>query len=211
MLDPRPGLPEFWATGVAKALVGDQPCLLPVWLGGHYKLPKRSGDEARFAQWKAEHTAQLEAREALHREAGWKIDKERFWRVKGQAAVLVGKSDLILQKTDCRPVIEDVKSGRPEDHHTAQVLIYMVMLPLAWNAPRMQFAGRVVYPTHTVELHPHEAEAFRPKLMALMRRLGTAERPVPNPGRDACRFCEVPDEACGVRYVHEIDAETEEF
>jgi hypothetical protein len=198
----RTGLPDFWATGIAKILAGSQPCSLELWMKGHYRIEKRPReDEGSLAVWKTNHTAQLSAATDRFRVEGWKVDVERYFKVTGTTATLSGKVDLITQKPDSRPVIRDVKSGKPADSDVTQVMIYMVAIPLAWRSPDMVFDGEVMYPDRTVFVKPSEAQAIRPKLFELMRRLGSTDRPEANPSESACRFCELVDEDCGKRFV----------
>lgn len=210
---PRKGLPTFWATTLAKALSGEQPCPLVTWLSGHYDLEKRvRDDQGNLATWKANHSAQLEALVQELRAAGWGIEKEKYGRVKGQAAILSWKTDVLTRAADRRPTIWDVKSGRPRDSDVTQVLIEMVMIPIAWEAPTMQFNGVVVYPTHRVELKPSDAQALKPRLFAKMKELASPTRPVAAPSRDACRYCDVTEEDCPERFrLDTPDAETMEF
>src|SRR3990167_6951693 len=93
---PRDGLPAFWTTHLAKALSGDQPCLLAPWLLGHYKLEKRvREDGASLALWKTNHTSQLQECVTSMTAAGWGCSVERFFKVTGQTAIVSGKADIV--------------------------------------------------------------------------------------------------------------------
>ena len=211
-MEPRPGLPSFWVTHLAKVLVGEQPCLLQPWMAGRFVLPRTSG--SAIVEWKARHTAMLETVMNGRIAQGWSCRKESFFRVTGQHGVVSGKADLIVQMKDKRPQIIDVKSGNPKDSDVMQVLIEMVLIPLAWKAPAMQFEGEVVYANGSeIVLEPREADALKPRLFAMIRQLATMERPQPSPSRDACMFCDVPDAECGQRWKEENDtvATTSEF
>lgn len=199
----RDGLPEFWSTGLAKALVGEQACELEAWAKGHYRIKRQGGESASLAQWKIDHTAQLQAATERLRADGWKCQVEQWFRLQGQFAVITGKTDLITQKEGCRPVIRDTKGGEPRDSDVAQVLIYMVVLPLVWKSPKMQFAGEVIYPDHSVSITPPEAEAVKKKLFDLVRRLSMNAPPPANPSESACRFCDVPESLCNQRWMSE--------
>lgn len=208
---PRDGLPEFWCTKIAKVLVGDQPCLLEPWLSGHYKLEKRKRDDSGFlVKWKADHSALLQETTRLRAADGWDCRVESFFKVKGQTAILTGKTDLILQKANFRPCIVDVKTGTPKDSDTAQVLIEMIAIPMAWESPSMIFNGEVVYVDHTVKLTPDQAEAIKPKVFALLKHLGMARRPDASPSQGACRFCDVTDAECQQRWKDEKESTVSE-
>lgn len=208
-MEPRSGLPSFWSTHIAKVLVGDQPCLLQPWLMGRFDFPKETNPS--MANWKANHTQQLQAVVERYKADGWKCDVERFFRVKGQTAILSGKVDIIARKDGERPLIIDAKSGQARDSDVAQVLLEMICIPLAWEAPEMTFSGLVVYQGAEVKVQASEATVMRPKLFGLLKQLGTMPRPEPTPGRDACRFCEVPDSECGVRFKNQDAVTTELF
>ncbi len=210
-MESRSGLPSFWSTHIAKVLVGDQPCLLQPWIQGRFELPKSTNSD--MASWKANHTAMLQEEVAKYKDAGWQCDVERFFRVTGTVAILSGKADLVVRKADERPRIIDVKSGKPRDSDMAQVLIEMISIPLAWKAPEMQFEGLVVYGASGPSklLKPIQAETIKPKLFALLRQLGTMERPTPSPSRDACCFCDVPDAECGQRFQDSDSVSTDLF
>lgn len=206
-------LPNFWTSHIAQVLAGDQPCLMRAWLGGRFKFDDR-GDPGSLARWKADHSLLLQGVVGARRFQGWKCDVERFFRVTGERAVVSGKADLILQQTDKRPRIVDCKSGKAKDSDVSQVLAEMVLIPLAWKAPTMQFEGEVVYGNgNTIVLEPREAEAFKPKLFAMVNQLATMERPQPSPSRDACLFCNVPDSECDQRWkeADDVQAVTTEF
>lgn len=211
--EERKGLPSFWVTSIAKSLSGDQPCALSVWMGGHYDLEKRvRDDQGTLARWKAEHSAQLESLVSELQRADWNVRKESYFRVKGHTAIIAGKADVVTQGKERRPKIWDVKSGRPRDSDVTQVLIEMVIIPMAWESPSMLFDGCVVYPTHRVELKPAQAQELKPRIFAKLKELATMPKPLPTPGRDACRFCDLSDEDCAERFrVDAPDAETLEF
>ena len=118
----------------------------------------------------------------------------------GQTAILSGKADLILRQDGKRPRIVDVKSGQPRESDVAQVLVEMVMIPLALGSPDMRFDGEVIYPTYSVPIPPSKADEFRPKVFAFLKQLGTMDRPEAAPSESSCRFCEVPDSLCAERW-----------
>lgn len=193
---PRKGLPETWVTHAAKYLVGEQPCLLRVWLPSRFKFDKVPGDEEALASWKVRHTELMRATIAKYQAEGWKCSVERYVKVPGATAVLAGKADLITQKSNCRPTIRDCKGGKPEDSDVVQVQVYQIAVPLAWHSPGMQFDGTVIYNTHDVPVSHASAMELKPKLFALLRRIGSPERPEATPSEGSCKFCPVPKSEC---------------
>lgn len=209
-MTPKEGLPSFWVTHLAKVLIGENPCLLQPWIASRFNWPKTVS--AGMSAWKEAHTTALRALAEQYRKQGYKVDLERFYRVTGQTAVLSGKADLIATKANERPLVIDVKTGVARDSDVAQVIISMLMLPLAWNVS-MTFSGLIVYPDREgVDVTARQAAELKPKVFALLRELGTMPKPVPSPGKDACRYCDVPDSECGVRWKDEdVEAATMEF
>ena len=193
-------LPTFWTTAIAKALSGDQPCLLSTWIGGRNKEKRPREDATSLAMWRTNHTAQLTEVVDRLRAEGWKCSVESFFRVTGQYAILSGKADCIAQQIDKRPLIVDVKSGMPRESDIVQVAIEMVMIPLAWESPSMIFDGKVIYTAHDVLVTPQDAAEMRPKIIALLKQLGTMPRPTASPGEQTCRFCDIPDSECPDRF-----------
>ena len=195
----REGLPAFWTTGLAKLLVGDQPCHLEAWVKAHYQLEKRE-QSASLVKYKMDHTAMLTDEVDRLKADDWKVLKERFFKLVGKTAILSGKPDIIAQRSGDRPKIVDTKSGEPKDSDVAQVCAYCIAIPLAWASPDMIFEGEVVYPTHRVKVAAHEVGPMREKLFPLLKTLASSTRPDPSPSEGACRFCDVPDELCGSRF-----------
>lgn len=204
MATPKNGLPNFWSTGLAKILVGDQPCQFETWAKAHLDYEKKPMTSS-LAEWKANHTTMLDVVLKQAKDEGWKCTVEKYFRLTGQTAILAGKTDLIKQADGKRPTIVDIKSGTPRESDVAQVEIYMVAIPLAWGAPGMIFDGEVVYASHTVKITPADAETLKPKLFALLRRLAGDVRPDPVPSEHSCRFCEIPMDVCSVRWMAETN------
>lgn len=202
MITPRPGLPSFYVTSLAKILVGEQPCHLEAWAKAHLQLPK-TPQSPQMAAWKVNHTAMLTTEVDGLNADGWKTTVEQFFRLTGTTAILSGKPDVICQKKDARPKIVDIKSGSPKESDMLQVQIYMIAIPLAWESPSMIFEGEVVYSTHRVKIEAHEVGPVKERLFPLLRKLAGAQKPDPSPSESSCKFCEVPDEVCGSRWVGE--------
>jgi hypothetical protein len=178
------------------------------------KFDRPAEEKARMQSWKAEHTTQLSELAKRATSRGWKVDVERYFRVEGKTAIVAGKADLICtepKEADKRPLIVDAKTGKPRDSDVAQVMIEIILIPMAWSKD-IKFDGVVDYAHDpVVKIQHHEAMALKPKLMKLISDLGTLPRPEPTPGRDACQFCPVPESECSARYQAEPAAKTEEF
>src|SRR3990167_6066084 len=202
-------LPKLWCTAIAKSLSGDQPCLLSTWISGRHKEKRPRTNSADLAIWKTNHTEQLTAAVDRFKADGWKCSVERFFHVPGTYSILSGKADVICQQADKRPFIGDVKSGQPRESDVLQVMIEQVMIPLSWNAPTMQFSGLVIYQDHEVQTPPAQVDLIRPKVFALLKKLGTIPRPEASPSVGNCRFCDVPESLCSERATEEAEIVTE--
>ena len=209
----RSGLPTFWTTHLAKVLVGDQPCRLAPWLAGHLNLRKMERDSIQLAEWKKKHTAFLKATSDQMSADGWACSLERYFRVQGSTAVVSGKADLIIRKTDKRPVIIDVKTGYAKESDIVQVCIEMLLMPLAWGSPQMLFAGRVIYlEASPVEINPATAQTYREPLFRLIKELATRVKPEAQPSESTCRFCDVSEDDCPQRWKPaDVPVTTTEF
>ena len=76
----------------------------------------------------------------------------------------------------------------------------------------MIFDGAVVYDTHTVTLTPRQAEEFKPKLFAAIKRLASDVIPEAHPGEQTCKWCSVTKADCPQRIDSaDDDAKTELF
>ena len=198
-------LPAFWCTAIAKSLSGDQPCQLSTWIGGRAKEKRPREDTGSLAIWKTNHTALLGKTVSRLTGDGWKCSVESFFRVTGQHAAISGKADCIAQQADKRPLIVDVKSGAPKESDIIQVAIEMVMIPLAWESPSMIFDGKVIYKAHEVPVTQTQKADLKPKIIALLKHLGTMPRPEASPSFCNCRFCDVPDSECPDRFKAESE------
>src|SRR5262245_17845185 len=170
MPDP---LPSFWATHIAKALSGDQPCLRPLWLFSRGAEKRPDENPGRMATWRADHSALIAKAVAVAKAQGWSPKVEQWVQVTGAHAIIKGKVDLIAQKKDCRPRVVDCKGGDPKDTDVTQVLLYQKLVPLSWKSPTVQFDGAVWYgprvqPTRTT---PAQADDLWPKATELVKRL----------------------------------------
>ncbi len=199
-MEKKPGLPSFWASKLAKLLVGDGSCALSVWLPAHFSIAKRQNDFDSVG-WKAKHTELLNATIEKLKEQGWtcKVESQNYFKLKGNTAELAGKPDIVARKGAALKVL-DCKTGQPQDAHAGQVALYCIALPMVWHQPNLHIDGEVVYTTHSVPVPWEKAYDLQAKLFALMRRLGTEERPPAVSSESECRFCDVSKADCPERW-----------
>ena len=199
MSEPRKGLPYFWVTGIARALVGESTCLLQPWLKAHYQLEKQPSS-VNLVTWKAEHTTMVSARAEALAKSGYavKVEDQNWFRLTGTTAILAGKPDLIGSR-DGTFLVDDCKTGEPRDSDIVQVAIYLLAIPLAWNRPGMLVSGALTYRNATVVVSTEQAEALKANVFGLVRRLASTVPPEALPSGRECGWCEVTKADCPAR------------
>ena len=103
-------------------------------------------------------------------------------------------------------LIIDVKTGREQPWHVAQVMIYMYALPRTLPQYRnVRLAGEIGYPIHTVAVPKvvRQGEIAR-NLASLIRRLASDTPPQRTPSAYECRFCDISDADCPERMDPEM-------
>ena len=117
---------------------------------------------------------------------------ETSFTLRGNAATLGGKPDLIALRDDLAVII-DAKTGKPSPSHTVQVMLYQYAVPRAMEQYKgLNFSGQVAYANHCVDIPADEVnEDFVKSMRSLVQRLGaeTAARKIPSAGE--CRFCDI--------------------
>lgn len=105
------------------------------------------------------------------------IERQNDFRVESRnsGVVISGTPDIIAVHPDGRAVIYDVKTGQPSASHTAQVQLYMYLVPRAqdsrWRGTT--FEGKVVYSDgREVKLLASSVnDAFISKVSAFVRKM----------------------------------------
>ena len=209
--------PYIWTTWLPKLLTGESSCAWATWFKAHYQNWSKPPSGFDQAEWLMRHTAllneQKEERTGANRAVY--VEGQNAFRLRGATATLAGKPDLVI--LDGREVtIIDVKTGREQAWHRAQVMIYQYALPLAFPQYRgLQVGGEVVYPTHTA-LIPTGAVSgqFVKDLGALIRRLAADTPPGRVPSRSECRFCDISGLDCPERMDDDgpgLEGSTDDF
>ena len=115
-------------------------------------------------------------------------------------AILAGKPDL-LALGDGDALVLDCKTGRPKTSDRVQVQIYMAALPFCFPELGGRIVrGRVVYPTHAVDIPPDAVEeGFRDDLDYFVDLLASETPPAPSPSTRECLFCDITPHDCRSR------------
>ena len=143
--------PYLHATWIAKALVGDKSCLWALWYKANHQGYAKALSNFDSARWMMDHTELLnELAEQLEQQGcEVHIEHQNGFRLESprSGVVISGTPDIIAVHPDGRAVIYDVKTGQPGASHTAQVQLYMYLVPRVpgsrWKG--RSFDGEVVY------------------------------------------------------------------
>lgn len=190
----------FWPTWLAGLFSGDDHCRYAAWYKGHFKYTKVPQTEADLTSMRGHmqvHEEGLQAEAARLQASGAKvyIEDANAFTVRGNAADLAGKMDLISVTEDAAEVV-DVKGGRKYDKHVAQVILYLLFgvrhLPhVAHLAGKV--SGRVHYTggRGDVLITPEQAEDMRPRYVRMIQELAAETPPPAAPSKRGCQFCDI--------------------
>ncbi len=188
-----------WVTWLAKIMAGEKRCQYAVWFQTQYQFdkPPSSYDSSEHDEMVIQRAQQLE-REGFT----VYVEDANSFKVHGQSyeICVAGRPDIVALK-DGWVVVEDCKSGKRRDSHRYQVLIYMLLLPLA---PETQHYcqgqiphGRLIYRDGTVEIPAccvdrQFKEFFRETIAAI----ATAIPPTRSASTWECHYCNIPPADC---------------
>ena len=138
------------------------------------------------------------------------IEHQNGFRVESprSGVVISGTPDFIAVHPDGRAVIYDVKTGQPSASHTAQVQLYMYLVPRVpdsrWRGTR--FWGAVVYPDGTeLRIPPESIDAgFIERLAEFMRKMASDMPARCVPSEYECGQCELTSADCPGRIGPEL-------
>lgn len=199
----RSGKPYFYVTWLSGLLVGNNSCRFAAWIRGHYAIDKRPSD-FNFAAWKIDHTALIQKTLAELRADGWSttVEDQNSFKLSGNAAIIGGKPDIVARKGK-RVRVVDAKTGHEDDKNSAQVAIYMILLPMVYpdRFDFEQMEGAVVYKGASAVSVPLESvRPMRERLFQMIRELADEAKPEAVPSEKECRFCDVTATDCPVRF-----------
>ena len=193
--------PYIWVKWIPRLLSGGSSCEWSSWFKAQHEGWSWSRMPSDFDQtdWLLNHTALLNQHRKQWELQGYSVltEGQNSFNLRGSSAVLAGRPDLVARRRDQITVI-DVKTGRPSQAHTAQVLIYMYALPRALERYKgLNIDGQVAYPDQVINIPAFVVDGrFVEDLGSLIRRLASQmpARRVPSPGE--CRFCEITPADC---------------
>ena len=209
--------PYIWATWLPRLLTGQNSCEWAIWFKAHHQDWTRVPSDFDQSQWLLDHTTLLNEQKALWEERGHdvRVEHQNTFRLRGKAATLAGRPDLVVLQSSNGILIVDVKNGREQPWHAVQVKIYQYALPLVLAEYRgKRIGGEVQYPDHTVRV-PRGAldDGFIEDLVSLIRRVASDTPPRRVPSVAECQFCDITAADCPARmnYVADEGAETDDF
>lgn len=198
-----------WVTWLTGLLAGDKHCLFAAWYRAHFKYEKRRDDNFDSAAWSAAHNALVLKRKAELEADGWTVTVEgqNDFKLKGKAALLAGKPDLIAVRKG-EALVVDCKTGRPRNSDFWQVLLYL--LALRFTRPGLPpVSGEVCYPDSPLTVVRDDLTPAREgQIYALLRDVGSDDRPETTPSKHECSFCDIAD--CADRFVEADEQPTAE-
>jgi hypothetical protein len=187
--------PEIYATWLSKLIIGDYSCEWAVWFKAHHIYKKISSDFASV-QYKLKHTELLNHARAMLEAQGkfTSIESQNWFEIKGRAATLRGKPDLVVLGDPC--VICDAKTGQERPSDVAQVMIYMWALPYAYPKYR-GIDGLLIYRDHEASIPASSiTEEFKDTLLKLIERIGSSDEAHKVPSYAECKYCDISKEEC---------------
>jgi hypothetical protein len=166
------------------------------------KLPDSTDRADFFAQWTAKHDALVADRAERLRDQGYvvKVESDGEFKLRGSAADLAGKPDLVALRSD-EVLVVDAKAGKKRASDHWQVLIYMMALPMSWlKGTTAPLRGEVEYPDGAERVRPLGSKEIG-EIAGLIKRSSDAEAPAASPSKMECRYCDIA--ACAFRYQEE--------
>ena len=192
--------PYIWVSWVAKLLTGENSCEWAAWFKAQHETSSWEKVPSDFDQagWMLKHTKLVNSLREEWEDVGYTVTTEgqNSVTLRGNAATLGGKPDLIALKDDLAVII-DAKTGKPSPSHAVQVMLYQYAVPRAMEQYKgLKFGGQVAYANHTVEAVNEE---FVKSMSSLVQRLvaETPARKIPSAGE--CRFCDISSADCQER------------
>lgn len=147
-----------------------------------------------------EHTTLLNRTREQFEEQGYAVfseDTNKFKVTSKSGRVTIGGTPDLIAIGD-RPLIVEVKSGKEQDYHKAQLLMYMHYVPLASNLPYrdLTFDGVLVYNNKIEHVPATDLNDFRPHLKELLGYVVREKPATKIPSWKNCRFCKLTSEDC---------------
>lgn len=201
--------PSLWVTPTAALLAGEKKCTFAIRQLVNYYLPQVASDYD-FSK----HDEQVLKRACQLKNEGFTVyvEDDNSFSVQGKIydVRVAGKPDIVAIK-DGWVVVEDIKTGKRKDSHKMQVLLYMLLLPVAPETKHLCQGkiphGRLIYNDDIVEISHWRVD--RPFKKRLREAIATLCDPTPvkaQPSPWECRYCKLSSEHCSAKVMPQTSA-----
>ena len=167
-------VPFIWPSWLCKLAVNEDQCFWRYYIKSHFKFETQSSDFS-LTTWNIKHAELVRARKDTLEKLGFEVfteDQNSFklevvpfkqqpvggcsytkynivnpFVISGKPDIIaLGKEENMTGEMVSIALIEDIKSGKPKTSHSVQVLLYMLLVPMALSRYKdMNFSGTVVY------------------------------------------------------------------
>lgn len=195
---------------LAKALAGDRQCLYSLHTQANFVIPKQDSD-FDAAAYKIKHQGLVEKSAQDLRTKGYTVHTENansFKVTLKGGGVVSGTPDIVAIRGS-EFLVVDVKTGQCRVSDQAQVLLYMLFIPLVGLHGISQVPeGQLVYQNYpSVEIPVSDlTEEFKQRTKHLVTMMRLSEVPNAIPSVNECRYCPMGD-FCADRVSKEAEAE----
>jgi CRISPR/Cas system-associated exonuclease Cas4 (RecB family) len=204
--------PYLWTTWITGLMAGSNHCQWAAWIRANYGDVAKRPPDIDMTVWTARHAEIVRKRADELRAAGYAvfIENENKFNLKGHSATVGGVADIVAIDTnyDGKALVIDCKTGKPRGKDVFQILLYMMLLPLA--IPRykgLRFSGELEYgggarvPVSSAELTDNVRRLMKEIIESM------SGDPLPKvPSAAECQWCDISITDCPERI--EIESET---
>jgi len=139
-------------------------------------------------------------------------EDQNSFRVEGKTGIVVsGKAD-ILAITEDAAFVEDCKTGNPKNSDHMQVMIYLLLLPVAVDHCKSRsLEGRIIYKESTLDVPSSKVnDELKQLFRKTVLKVGGQAPPKKAPSWGECRFCDISKADCPQRVDVEPTATAED-
>ncbi|MGB3510230.1 MAG: PD-(D/E)XK nuclease family protein [Microcoleaceae cyanobacterium] len=197
---PQSRIKQFiWVTWLAKVLAEEIKCIYSIQQISNYQFPKQPNNYDS-----TEHDEKVIQRAITLEEQDFTVyvEQQNSFKVNGKIydVCVSGRPDIVAVKDEW-VIVEDIKTGKRKNSHKMQVLLYMLLLPLALETQdicQKQIPhGRLIYPDGIVEIPAWQVDRkFRQRLREAIAIIANSKSLNPKPSPWECRYCQIPHEYC---------------
>lgn len=204
---PKQRTKQFiWVTWLAKVLAEEKKCIYSIQQISNYQFPKQPNNYDS-----SEHDEKVIQRAIILEKQGFTVyvEYQNSFKVNGKTydVCVSGRPDIVAVKDDW-VIVEDIKTGKRRNSHKMQVLLYMLLLPLASETKdicQKQIPhGRLIYPDGIVDIPAWQVDdKFRKRLKEAIATITSSKSLKPKPSPWECRYCQIPHEYCQAKMAME--------